>query len=93
MTEEQINEARILFQQNKLEQALAILNRCIQENSLNDQALLVRGKVNYKQQKWGEAMNDFAAVLEIDPENPEAKSGLQMAKNILGYFTPDLFNP
>lgn len=90
---EQINEARILFQQNNLEQSLAILDRCIQRNSLDYQAILLRGKIKYKQQKWGEAMNDFASVLEIEPENPEAKSGFQMAKNILGYFTPDLFNP
>lgn len=90
---EQINEARILFQQNNLEQSLAILNQCIQDNFLDYQAILLRGKIKYKQQKWGEAMNDFTSVLEIEPENPEAKSGLQMAKNILGYFTPDLFNP
>ena len=43
--------------------------------------------------KWGNAMNDYATVLEIDPNNQEAKTGLQMAKNILGYFTPDMFNP
>jgi TolA-binding protein len=23
-----------------------------------------RGKINYRQQKWGEAMNDFGKVLE-----------------------------
>jgi hypothetical protein len=38
-------------------------------------------------------MNDFAAVLDIDAQNAEAKTGLEMAKNILGYFTPDMFNP
>lgn len=90
---EQIIEARILFEQNNLGQSLAILDQCIQTNYLDYQALLLRGKIKYKQQKWGEAMNDFASVLEIEPENQEAKSGLQMAKNILGYFTPDLFNP
>jgi hypothetical protein len=31
--------------------------------------------------------------LELDPDNPEAKSGLEMARSILGYFTPDMFNP
>jgi len=31
--------------------------------------------------------------LENEPENQEAKSGIEMAGNILGYFTPDMFNP
>lgn len=91
--DEQVNEAQILFQQNNLEQSLAILDECIQLNSLDYQAVLLRGKIKYKQQKWGDAMNDFALVLEIEPENQEAKSGFQMAKNILGYYTPDLLNP
>lgn len=90
---EQINEARILFQQNNLLESLEILDQCIQINSLDYQALLLRGKIKYKLQKWGDAMNDFSSVLEIEPENQEAKSGLQMAKNILGYFSPDQFNP
>jgi hypothetical protein len=44
-------------------------------------------------QKWGDAMNDYSAVLDIEPLNQEAKAGMEMAKNILGYFTPDMFNP
>jgi hypothetical protein len=44
-------------------------------------------------QKLGDAINDYSSVLELDPDNSEAKSGLQMAQNILGYFTPDMFNP
>jgi len=38
-------------------------------------------------------MNDYGSVLEIDPDNREAKSGIEMSKSILGYFTPDMFNP
>jgi hypothetical protein len=44
-------------------------------------------------QKWGDAMNDYSSVLELNPDHLEAKSGLEMARNILGYFTPDMFNP
>jgi len=92
MTEE-IRKAQILFQQNELAQAQSLLNVCIQQNPFDIQALLLHGKINYKLQKWGEAMNNYAAILEIEPENQEAKSGLEMAQNILGYFTPDMFNP
>lgn len=88
-----INELIQLVEQNELTKSLEILNEHIRENSTDVQALQLRGRINYKMQKWGDAMNDFSSVLELDADNPEAKSGLQMARNILGYFTPDMFNP
>ena len=72
---------------------LAILNEQIQLNANDVPALQLRGRIYYKMEKWGDAMNDYSTILEIDPENTEAKSGLEMARNILGYFTPDMFNP
>ena len=41
----------------------------------------------------GEAESICLDILQIDPENQEAKSGIEMAKSILGYYTPDMFNP
>ena len=90
---EQYLEAQSLFQQNELIRSLEVLNQCIHINSLDCMALLLRARINYKLQKWGDAMNDYASVLELEPENAEAKMGLEMAKGILGYFTPDMFNP
>lgn len=89
----EITEARKLFEQNELIQSLEILDELIQNEPQNCPALLLRARIQYKRQKWGDAMNDYASVLEIEDENAEAKSGLEMAKGILGYFTPDMFNP
>lgn len=88
-----ITELRQLVEQNELSRSLDILNEQIQLDSSDVQALQLRGRIHYKMQKWGDAMNDFSSVLELEPDNPEAKSGLEMARNILGYFTPDMFNP
>ncbi|MDP2334941.1 MAG: tetratricopeptide repeat protein [Bacteroidota bacterium] len=88
-----LTKARQLFEQNDFSLALEILNEYISENSTSAQALLLRGRIHYKRQNWGGAMNDYATVLELEPENSEAKTGLEMAKSILGYFTPDMFNP
>lgn len=88
-----ITELKQLVEQNELSRSLEILNEHIQVNSSDIQALQLRGRIHYKMQKWGEAMNDFSSVLELEPDNQEAKSGLEMARNILGYFTPDMFNP
>lgn len=86
-------DAQHLFQQNDLTGSLEILNHCLLLNSADVQSLNLRGRIYFKLQKWGDAMNDFSSVLELQPDNPEAKSGLEMTRNILGYFTPDMFNP
>jgi nicotinate-nucleotide adenylyltransferase len=88
-----ITEAKNLVEQNELDKALKILNELISISEMDIEAHLLRGRIQYKMQNWGAAMNDYSSVLEIDPANAEAKSGLAMARNILGYFTPDLFNP
>jgi len=88
-----ITEAKQLFEQNELSKALEMLDVLISEDASDFRSLLLRGRIYYKMQKWGDAMNDYSAVLEIYPENQEAKSGIVMARSILGYFTPDMFNP
>lgn len=88
-----LNEAKALFDQNNLTGSLETVNRYMVIDMKNVEAYLLRARIHYKMQHWGEAMNDFSTVLEIDPNNQEAKSGIEMARSILGYFTPDMFNP
>jgi nicotinate-nucleotide adenylyltransferase len=88
-----ITDLKQLVEQNELSKPLEILNEQIQINSSDVELLLLRGRIHYKMQNWGDAMNDYSSVLELDPDHQEAKSGLEMARNILGYFTPDMFNP
>ncbi len=61
------------------------------ENSL--EYFLVRGKIEQKFQNWGDAINAFNQALEIDPENSEAQNNLQLIRNILNFWNPDMFNP
>lgn len=88
-----ITEAKRLFEINELNKSLEILNKLISVDKADIELLLLRGRIHYKMQRWGDSMNDYASVLEINPDNAEAKSGLEMAQSILGYFTPDMFNP
>ncbi len=85
--------ANQLFEQNELGKAKEMLDQLILDNSTDIQSILLRGRIFYKIQNWGDAMNDYNLVLDLEHENAEAKSGLEMAKSILGYFTPDMFNP
>jgi len=86
-------EAKAFFDQNELIASLEAVNRVILYDHENRDAFLLRARIHYKIQQWGKAMNDYGSVLEIDPDNREAKSGIEMSKSILGYFTPDMFNP
>ena len=86
-------EAKVLFDRNELVGSLEVINRFILNDQGNRDAFLLRARIQYKMQNWGEAMNDYGSVLEMDPDNREAKYGIEMVKNILGYFTPDMFNP
>jgi nicotinate-nucleotide adenylyltransferase len=88
-----LKEAKRLFDQNELVSSLETVSKIILNDDNNRDAFLLRGRIHYKMQNWGDAMNDYYSVLELDPENQEAKSGIEMAKSILGYFTPDMFNP
>ena len=54
---------------------------------------LVKGKIAQKFQNWGDAINAFNKVLEIDPENSDAKNNLHLIQNILNFWNPDMFNP
>lgn len=53
----------------------------------------VKGEIAQKFQNWGDAINAFTMVLEIDPENAEAKNNLHLIQNILNFWNPDMFNP
>lgn len=82
-----------LIEANQLEEALEILDSA--ENNISDiiKLHLLKSQIYQKKADWAGVINECNAVLEIDPENEEAKSGITMAQNILGFFNPDLFNP
>lgn len=88
-----IKEVSELYENNKLDEALRILNESLEENPEDENIHLWIGKVHYKKGEWGLAINAFNEVLEINPQNQEAKSSAELASSIISYFTPDMFNP
>ena len=90
-----MDEIQKLVDDNRLDEALKMLDEIQAGNATKVpvEVLLLKGKIAYKQHKWGDIINEYNEVLEIDPENSEAKSGIQMAQSILGFFNTDLLNP
>jgi predicted TPR repeat methyltransferase len=54
---------------------------------------MVKGKLEQKFQNWGKAINAYSKVLELEPENIEARNHLQLIRNILNFWNPEMFNP
>jgi len=89
----QIRKIQDLYELNHLKDAEEQAWKELDIHTENPDLHFLLGKIYYKKQEWGRAINQFRRVLEIDPEYPEAKEQIEMANTILGYFTPDMFNP
>lgn len=88
-----LENANKAFDDGELEKSREALNQIIETDSANLEALILRAKVFYNLQKWGEALNDLNRVLEIDSENQHAKNYKEMVMNILSFWHKDNYNP
>lgn len=82
-----------LYESGQLEKAEELINEVLQIHPDDADLHFWRGKIYYRRQEWGKAINQFQRVLDINPSYPGAKEQIQMANDILGYFMPDMFNP
>jgi len=80
---EKINKALDFFKNYKLDDAENILLDVITQSPNNIEALVILGKINSKKQDYGNAINFFNKVLELQPNNDNAKVGIKLIKNIL----------
>ncbi len=81
--EKQLNEAIALFEKYRLQEAQQILEYLVAEDDKNIDALLVLGKIHIRTQQYGDAINCFNRVLELEETNSEAKTNLVIIKGIL----------
>ena len=91
--EDQIQLVENYLQSNQMNEAGQLLEDLIKKDESNEDLYFWLGKVYYKKQEWGSAINAFQKVLDLNPERKDAQSQIDMAYNILGYFNPDMFNP
>lgn len=76
---EKANEAQQLFSEIEADETV--------------EYFMVKGKLEQKFQNWGKAINAFSKVVDVEPENVEAQNQVQMIKNILNFWNPEMFNP
>ncbi len=91
MDKEHLEKVKELIQAEKANDARELFNQIKETESI--EYFLIKGKLEQKFQNWGDAQNAFLRVLEIEPQNKEAQSRLQIIKGILNFWNPEMFNP
>lgn len=81
-----------LLKDNKLDEALVLLDSILEANPTDAEALFARGKIYWRMGLRSKATSDYAAAAAYDPESP-AVQALQQARDIENFFNPDLLNP
>jgi tetratricopeptide (TPR) repeat protein len=91
--DERYIRAEAFFNDGNTLESLSLLNEMVKIDPLNSDSLLLRAKVFYRLQKWGDALNDLNLILEIDPGHKLAINYKSMVMNIISFWNKDSFNP
>ena len=81
-----------LINENRLEDALLLLNKEIENDKNNDKTYFYRGKVHWKMGNKSKAITDYEHAVDINPNSP-ARIALDNARDIISFFNPDIYNP
>ena len=71
---------------------LKSLSDRLQENAQDESALIERGRLYWSLGRRSEAINDYLAAQQINPEG-KAKELLKATYEILNFYHKDLYNP
>ncbi|MFI3306475.1 MAG: nicotinate (nicotinamide) nucleotide adenylyltransferase [Rikenellaceae bacterium] len=70
-----------------------VLARRIEESPNDTNIYMERGTWHYRNERWGEALNDFNRVLRIDPLHAEAMAMTKITREIVEFRHTDIYNP
>jgi tetratricopeptide (TPR) repeat protein len=88
-------KATMAFEDNNLDESLRLVETIIEQQNETDftDALLLKAKILYKQQKWGDTLNILNKILDVDPNNEQASNYKTIVQNILTFWHKDNYNP
>ena len=75
------------------ERRLELLDRRLADTPRDADLLLERARLHYRRNAWGPALNDFNALLRLDPDHAEAREYARMIREILDFRYTDIYNP
>ncbi len=91
LNNKKIEIAKSLLEKDNALEAKSLFEEIIFVNSAD--YWLLKGKLEQKFQNWGESINAYQKVLEIDNQNTEAQNNLHIIQNIINFWNPEMFNP
>jgi len=92
-----LNKTKLLEQLRKVEgeknilDAVKKLDKMIETQRDDEELYFMRAEFFYKLNRYGEAINDYYKVLEINENNKEAAGKIDIIKTILRYNNTDIY--
>ena len=86
-----MEEIKRLISENKLEEAIRLLDAYLTEQPRSDEARFLLGKANHKLSNISPAPNRYLQAIEINPESP-AQAAYDMAIKVLDFYNKDMYN-
>ena len=91
MTETEFEFIRELLTREKSAFAKTEFDKITPENSVR--YWLIKGQIEQKFQNWGDALNAYYKVIELDETNQTARHNSAVIRGILNFWNPEMFNP
>lgn len=82
---------RQLINENKTDEALRLLDEYIKENETDDEAYYLRGNAYRKTGDIRQALNNYLAAMELNPDSP-AQIAYNAQIRILDFYNKDMYN-
>ena len=86
-----MEEIKRLISENKLEEAIRLLDAYLTEKTRSDEAWFLLGKAHYKLGNVRLALNSYLQAIEINQESP-AQAAYDMAIKVLDFYNKDMYN-
>lgn len=90
--ESSLSMIKLIADSGDLSRAVEELSRLISIEPENDEAYFMRGKLRWRLGDRSGATADYAHAAELNPKSGAVRA-LEMARDIEGFFNPDLLNP
>ncbi len=85
-------EINKLIDDGHYEEAISRLDLAIEQDVDDAELWYERGRVYWRLGRKGDAISDYEEAVFLDPESP-AKHALQLARDVMDFYNPDLLNP
>ena len=72
-------------------QGVKLLDEALKVRPDDEALLFMRAGFFYKLNRYGDALNDYMRVLEVNPHNKEASGKIDIIKTILRYHNTDIY--